>query len=110
MIRAITPSEARKAKAKAKVIPEFVLETVNELIVKKLGKSIFVSFTQEELINALFSKKGIPSTDVSFRIQIFEEHWLDFEAIYEDAGWKVVYDGPGYNENYEAYYKFTVKV
>ena len=106
MIRAITPSEARATK----VIPEFVLETVNELIVKKLGKSNSVSFTQEELINALFSKKGIPSTNTSFRQRIFENHWLDFESIYEEAGWRVVYDRPGYNENYEASFKFTMKV
>ena len=106
MIRAITPSEARATK----VIPEFVLETVNELIVKKLGKSNSVSFTQEELIKLLYSKKGIPLADDSFRKQIFEEHWLDLESIYEEAGWKVVYDGPGYDENYEAYFKFTVKV
>jgi hypothetical protein len=106
MIRAITPSEARSTK----VIPEFVLETVNELIVKKLEKSNSASFTQQELVNSLYSKKGIPLADDSFRQRIFLDHWLDFESIYEEAGWRVVYDRPGYNENYEASFKFTMKV
>ena len=30
----------------------------------------------------------------------------DFEPIYEKAGWKVSYDGPGYNESYDGYYIF----
>ena len=29
--------------------------------------------------------------------------------LFEEAGWNVQYDKPGYNENYDAYFKFTEK-
>jgi len=40
---------------------------------------------------------------------IFDNHWLDVEPIFEDCGWKVEYDKPGFNENYPATFKFTPK-
>ena len=104
MIRAITPAQALKSK----VIPEFVLETVNDLIVKKLGKSSTFTFTQDELIKLLIAKQ--PGSDATgLRQIIFDNHWLDFEANYREAGWDVVYDSPGYSEYFEPYYRFTIK-
>jgi hypothetical protein len=41
------------------------------------------------------------------RNEIFKNHWLDVEEIYEEAGWQVAYDKPGYNETYEASFEFT---
>jgi hypothetical protein len=34
---------------------------------------------------------------------------MDFEPFYEKAGWKVVYDKPGYCESYAANFTFTRK-
>ena len=43
------------------------------------------------------------------RVLIFSNHWLDVEDIYRKQGWKVVYDSPGYDESYDAYYEFRKK-
>jgi hypothetical protein len=44
-----------------------------------------------------------------FQSEVYAKGWLNFEAIYEEAGWKVVYDKPGYNETYDANFTFTKK-
>ena len=34
---------------------------------------------------------------------------MDFEALYRESGWKVSYDSPAYDENYDAYFTFEPK-
>lgn len=41
--------------------------------------------------------------------EILGNGWLDFEVVYEEAGWDVVYDKPGYNESYGANFTFKAK-
>ena len=41
------------------------------------------------------------------RKEIYDKNWLDVEDVYESAGWKVEYDKPGYNENYEPTFTFS---
>ena len=43
------------------------------------------------------------------RQDIFDKHWLAFEEAYRKAGWKATYDSPGWDENYDAFYKFEIK-
>jgi hypothetical protein len=38
--------------------------------------------------------------------EAFKRGLLDVEDAYRKAGWKVEYDKPGYNETYEASFKF----
>lgn len=40
---------------------------------------------------------------------IFDKGYLNVESHYEAVGWVVDYDKPGYNEDYEAKFIFTVK-
>jgi hypothetical protein len=32
---------------------------------------------------------------------------MDVEDVYQKAGWEVEFDKPGYNEDYEANFKFS---
>lgn len=98
-MKPITPDEARQQKLTR--IPDEVIISVNELIVEKLTSSNYASFTQDELINRIISKSKLS------RDEIFNKHYLDFEPIYQKAGWKVEYDKPAYNETYNATFKFT---
>lgn len=43
------------------------------------------------------------------RNTVFKNKWLDVESLFENEGWKVNYDKPGYCESYEASFKFTRK-
>jgi len=89
-IRPIGPNDVKK------VIPDFVIEAVNELINEKYTDGRFI-IRQNEIKERIKSK-----TD-----QDFDFAWLDFESIYRNAGWRVEYDKPAYNESYEAFFAFT---
>ncbi len=102
-IKPITPAEARKKFAYS--IPDFIIEAVNKLITAKIGTSKSVTLTQEEILE----KIGASEREEKFRKQVHEKKWLDFEPIYRKAGWKVVYDKPGFNESYEPTFTFTAK-
>lgn len=85
--------------AKLRDIPEEVFEAFNELIVKSWNGSIAV-VRQDDVIARIMEK-----LDVS-RHAIFGAHWLDVEPAYRKAGWSVLYDKPGYNEDYPATFEF----
>lgn len=97
---AIRPVEALKLKIKD--IPEEVLEVWNELIVKNLSGSSS-TILQKDAAAAIAQKMNVASD------YVYESGWLDIEKIYRSAGWKVVYDKPGYNESYHARFEFTTK-
>lgn len=94
MTKPLSPSEVEQKK-----LPSFVIEAVNSLLMKK------THFTQGELVQAIFdyAPKRITSSD------IYDNNWLDIEYTYEQAGWNIRYDRPGYNETYEANFTFTPK-
>lgn len=91
-VKPITPDEV------VHEIPDVIIEVVNDLIREKWnGQKSHI--LQEEILERL----SIP------RDEIFDKHWLDFEHIYREAGWHVIYDKPGWNENYKAFFDFTKK-
>lgn len=84
------------------IIPEYVIESVNELLKKKfrdIDDTIYIK--QDELIKLILDKSSIK------REEIFDNHYLDFEALYEKYGWEVSYDKPGYDESYTPNWKFS---
>lgn len=87
---AIKPNEVSKTRAKH--WPEAVFNVINDLIAGNWnGQS--ATFTLETLKTRL-DEAGY-----------HDKQFWDFEDIYEEAGWKVLFDKPGYNENYKAFYR-----
>ena len=87
----------------AKYIPEGVFEVFNKAIAT--GWSGYsATLKQEEIMTAIIEKMGMSADDRSL---IFDRGWLNIEEAYRNAGWKVVYDKPGYNESYGANWVFT---
>lgn len=101
MTKPITPDEAKKQKVT--VIPDFVISAFNDLILKNYsGNSAVVS--EKEVVAKILSYG--PNTT---RKMIYDNHWLDVEDVFREAGWKVYYDKPGYCESYAATFTFTRK-
>ena len=99
MVNPITPAEATSKKLTS--IPDYVIEAFNTLIAKHYdGRSAVVK--QEDVVAAIV-------TDGITRSMVFENHWLDVEDIFRNAGWDVEYDKPCYNESYPATFTFTSK-
>lgn len=95
MTRPITPVEAKEQK----VIPEFVLEAVNELIRENITDSGYFDILQEQIVERIKTKTE----------RDFDDNWLNFGMLYRNWGWNVEVDRPGYNESYKSYYKFSIK-
>lgn len=85
------------------IIPSIVIESVNRLLKDKYRGTGSVSIKQDEIINEIIANYGSRLS----RQEIFDKKWLDFESLYRKNGWKVEYDKPAYNENYDAYFKFS---
>lgn len=95
----VTPNDV--VTIKKSLIPDEAIESFNELIAENFldGHS---QFTQKKVV-ARMVKKGLSTND------IYNKGWLDVEDIFRKAGWKVEYDKPGYNEDYEATFSFSKK-
>jgi len=100
MIKPITPKEALDIKLTR--IPDEVIKIFNDLIIENL-KNDRSTIQQEKVVDLISMTLGIPVKD------IFKQSLLDIEKYYEKAGWDVVYDRPGYNEDYPATFKFSIK-
>lgn len=99
-MKPITPDEV--AAQKSKLIPEYVIKCFNELIAKNWNG--YSSTILQENIIIKISDAGKVT-----RQFIFDQNYLDVEPIFEEAGWNVEYDKPGYCESYEAKFIFTKK-
>ena len=98
MTKPFSPEEAKNNKINT--TPDVVIQTFNELITKNLlgGTSVV---KQEDVLVIL------ENVHEMHRREIFDNNWLSVEDIYRAQGWKVVYDKPGFNENYPATFTFS---
>lgn len=97
--RPVSPNELTNFQREQ--MPVEVIETFNEMLAENVIEG-YGTVKQKEVIDRLVTK-GLE------RALIFQRGWLNVEEIYREAGWKVEYDKPGYNESYDAYFKFTAK-
>lgn len=98
MVEIITPDEVRKSRKD--YIPEVIFKEINQLIIENFD-GIESKVYQEDIINRVCTEEtGLTSS------KIFERHYLDIEDFYREAGWKVIYDKPGYCETYKAFFVF----
>jgi len=96
----IKPSEV--GKIKQATIPDEVIEAFNELIVANWEGESAV-FLQKDAVKLIAKRLKIRQD------AIFDKGYLDVEALYRKQGWVVTYDGPGFNESYDATFKFAKK-
>lgn len=107
----IKPSEINKLKIET--IPDEMIKAVNSLILKKWnGTSAIIK--QDDIVNEYLDNLKISEhpDEIDIRLErgkVFEYNWLDFEDIYRNAGWRVKFDKPGYNETYEPFFVFSKK-
>lgn len=84
-------------------IPDFVIEIVNEFI-KKEWDGEQSRILQTDIVNEIIAR--YPGMEDITSETVFKNHWLDFEDVYRQVGWKVEYDKPGFNEFYEPFFIF----
>lgn len=100
-MKPITPKEAREKQLKD--IPPYVIDAVNSLIVEKLfGKRAII--TKKSIIEKIIDKSIFLTEE-----QIYKRGYLNFEPIFEEVGWKVIYMKPDWSDTWEPYFEFTEK-
>lgn len=99
-MKPITPQDIPSQKLEA--IPPQVIEAFNHLIALSYFNGV-AEFTQNEVVDLIRERMGIQVDGE------FNRKWLNVEAVYEAAGWKVRYDKPDYTENYPTKFVFTKK-
>lgn len=104
MATPITPDEALGHKQTK--IPAFVIEAFNKLIKSKFDGDE-ARITQDDVIDEVMSGLVARCPPIVCRQDFFTNHWLDVEDLFRAFGWKVVFDKPGYNESYKAYWVFS---
>jgi len=88
-------------------IPDEVIQAFNALIAKEWdGQEAIIA--QDEVVREIRSNFRKSDKPMSSEM-IFDLNYLNIEDLYRKEGWKVVYDKPGYNEDYEAKFTFTPK-
>jgi len=92
-------------KLKNDAIPDEVIEIFNEQILKNWSHFAKSATVSQDIVEKLISEK----LGITLPI-IHERHLLDVEDIYRKAGYHVIYNGPTYNENFSAYFKFSKNV
>ena len=95
-MKPITPQQAMQYKLDK--IPDFVYEAFNELIQETFnGNRAFI--LQNDIMDRVLTK-----TDTYDRQGIFNNHFMDVEPKYREAGWTVEYSSEGCKG---AYYIFS---
>ena len=104
-VEPISPRDVVDLKKKA--IPFEVIEAFNEMIARKFDgcQSRFIQKDIVRLILEKFDEYGNKHESKD----VYDNNWLDVEPLYEKMGWKVEYDKPGYNEQYEAAFIFSAR-
>ena len=97
-MKPLSPSEVIKKSEDS--IPDFVIEAVNNLLVKECHSGRIILKQKDIEREILRINPGVCS-DV-----LYTNHWMDFESLFRAVGWNVTYDKPGYNETYAPTYIF----
>lgn len=105
-MNAFSPAETQAQKAKQ--IPQWFLNVVNDLLVEKYNTSQRITIKKDEIIERALKEAYNVNVDIT-RKGIFDFGYLNFESVYEARGWKVTYHSPDYTESYDSYFEFKAK-
>lgn len=100
-VKALSKEEVIKLQVSR--IPGEVIEAVNKLLTENYEPNTgTASIFQDDILNLLSS----PAYGNHSRRDVFDKHWLDFEDIYREKGWKVTYVKATYDDEFASYFKF----
>ena len=90
----------------AKIIPDFVLDSINELLKENYRGRGSVMLKQKDIISKILKH---PDTNLS-KQQIYDKHYLDIEGVYSQYGWSVEYDKPSYGDSdFDTFFTFSAQ-
>lgn len=82
-VQPISPQEALDLKITT--IPDWMIETVNEMLTTRMTKRPYIVLMQKDICAAAI-KKAAEVGVITSNSEIYAQHWMDFEPFYEKAG------------------------
>lgn len=59
----------------------------------------------KDIVNLIRDEMDIDNPQTIYKLN---QDWVNIEDVYRKQGWNVEFDKPGYNEDYDATYTFTI--
>lgn len=100
-VQPITPKELDETLEKS--FPEAVIMAFNQLLKENYRGKGSVTIQQKDVINLILKLDESLSKNV-----IFDKKYLDVEPLYRKHGWKVKYESPDRDENFDSFFVFSV--
>lgn len=101
MIKPINPNDL----SDNQYIPDEIITIVNNLVRENWDGKASVVY-QNKIVKAYLK---LSTSIVKTEDDLIDRGFLNFEKIYEDAGWNVKYESPSRDEDFNSYFKFTKK-
>ncbi len=86
-----------------KIIPQYVILSVNDLLKQRFRDTGGVKMTVNEVVAKIQSRHNISKQS------LLDNKYLDFEPLYRDNGWVVEFEKPDRDQSFDSYYYFTKK-
>lgn len=109
-IRPLTPQDIGVAKQAN--YPPAIIKIVNDLLAAECSGCngrYSATIKQKDIVAGIIKEFGETYMGVPIQKAIEKGGWLNFEPIFEAAGWKITYTRPDYTESFDSYYSFSTK-
>lgn len=105
MSEPIRPNQVKR------VLPDYIIDSVNQLIEEKYNGGSF-TITKKDIITKAFNHPDQTKYEnrSPFEQHLYDKKYLDFEPLYRKAGWECDYEYPDHGETFDPYYKFKNKL
>jgi len=101
-IQPISPNDV--ASEKSKLIPDGIIQAVNELIVERWNGTS-ANFKLKEVVSRYLATVD-PHMRKGIERNLYDKKLLDFEDIYRKQGWDVEFDHAAYSESFDDNFTF----
>ncbi|MEO6304519.1 MAG: hypothetical protein ABIP51_15270 [Bacteroidia bacterium] len=103
MATPITPKELKEDFITT--MPDCIIEGVNNAIINNSkGKTYFTIKQVLIELEIIIASNG----EIS-KSEIYDKGYMDFETLFEKAGWEIKYVSPDYTESFDPYFIFKAK-
>jgi hypothetical protein len=111
-MQALAPDEVLKKKAELKLnealkIPDFVINIFNAEIARNYSESNDCAQVKQDDVVKLIDEYIDGNKTHWTHHNIFNDHWLDVEPVFEHAGWKVKFCKQPYYETASSFFIFS---
>ena len=101
-IKPVTPQELDKELENS--FPDAVIEAFNRLLKENYRGKGSITIKQKDVVDLIFKLDESLTSSI-----IYKKNYLNIESLYSKSGWKVQYESPDRDQNFDSYFVFSKK-